>query len=178
MPELIVLAEPPANMQQSVPEPSRTAKLVTALVRWSDSALRMPGTNFRFGLDPIIGLLLPGLGDALGGVVALSVVLLALQDRVPGRVVAKMVRNLAADATLGFVPGIGDVFDFAYRANQRNLELWRVHRRGRSAPASALLPWLRACLTSSLLLLAAMFWVVVPVVLSMGSLYALFNVGS
>jgi len=176
MPELIVLAEPPANMQ-SGPSPSGTAKLVTALVRWSDDALRVPGTSFRLGLDPIIGLLLPGVGDALGGVVALSVVLLALQDRVPGRVVAKMVRNLAADATLGFVPGIGDVFDFAYRANQRNLELWRVHRQGRSTAVLAV-PSLRAFVTSGLLLLAAMFWVAVPVVLSMGSLYALFNAGS
>jgi len=177
MPELIVLAEPPANMQQSGPSPSGMAKLVTALVHWSDTVLRVPGTSVRLGLDPIIGLLLPGLGDALGGVVALSVVLLALQDRVPGGVVAKMVRNLAADATLGFVPGIGDAFDFAYRANQRNLELWRVHRRGRSSAAFAL-PSLGAFVTSGLLLLAAMFWVVVPVVLSMGSLYALFNVGS
>ena len=109
------------------PSLSPAFRIVDKLVFWSDSALTIPGTRFRFGLDPIIGLLFPGGGDALGGVISLSVLVLALQHRVPVWVLGRMVLHVALDAAIGSIPLLGDLFDFAFRANQRNMQLLREH---------------------------------------------------
>ena len=93
-----------------------------------DSAIRIPGTNLRIGLDPILGALLPELGDALTGALALSLLGVAYQQRVPKLVMARMLINIAFDALLGAIPLIGDVFDFAFKANEKNLALIERHR--------------------------------------------------
>ena len=138
------------------------ARLVERLVFWSDTALRVPGTSFRFGLDPILGLLFPGAGDAAGGVVSLSVVLLALQYRLPVWVVGRMVWNLALDAAVGSVPLLGDAFDFGFRANQRNMVLLREHT-GRAQPAA--MPK-RYYVWGALLFVLALALVALPIVIS------------
>jgi Domain of unknown function (DUF4112) len=94
-----------------------------------DGAITIPGTSVKIGLDPIIGLLLPELGDALTGVVSLTLLGVAYRERVPKLVMARMLVNIALDAILGAIPGLGDVFDFAFRANQKNLALIERHRR-------------------------------------------------
>jgi hypothetical protein len=93
-----------------------------------DSAIRIPGTNLRIGLDPILGVLLPELGDALTGALALSLLGVAFQQRVPKLVMARMLINIAIDALLGAIPLVGDVFDFAFKANEKNLALIERHR--------------------------------------------------
>ena len=110
-------------------------RIVDQLVFWSDSALTIPGTRFRFGLDPVIGLLFPGGGDAVGGVLSLSVLLLALQNKLPVWVLGRMVLNIAVDTAVGSVPLVGDLFDFGFRANQRNMDLLR-HHSARAVPAA------------------------------------------
>lgn len=115
------------------PHLSPVFRVVDKLVFWSDSALTIPGTRFRFGLDPIIGLL-PG-GDAVGGAVSLSVFVLALQNRLPVWVLWRMVLNIALDTAFGSFPVVGDVFDFGFRANQRNMKLLRTHSE-RGLPAT------------------------------------------
>lgn len=147
--------------------------IVESLVHASDSAIRIPGTSFRVGLDPIVGMLLPGVGDAFGGVLSLSVVLLALHHRMPPWVVGKMVANLGIDAAIGVVPGVGDVFDFAWRANQRNWDLLRAHQH-EALPAE--MP-VRYRFTLFLLLMAAAVAVTVPFVVSAYLLYKLFQHG-
>lgn len=99
------------------------------LVRFLDDGLVVPGTNLRFGFDGILGLLLPGAGDAVTAVGSLSLFWLALQRGVPRAVLARMLVNVAIDALVGAVPVVGDLFDFAYKSNRRNLRLLERSRQ-------------------------------------------------
>ncbi len=97
-----------------------------ALARLFDQAFRVPGTNWRFGLDPLLGLF-PGAGDLLGAAFAGYGILLARRMGAPAPVQLRMIANVALDATLGAVPLAGDLFDAAFKAQQRNhrlLERW------------------------------------------------------
>jgi hypothetical protein len=110
------------------PALSPVARRVERIVHVLDSAVRVPGTKFRLGLDPILGLVLPGVGDAIGGFVSLGVLFLAVQYRVPAPIIGRMVVNIAADSAIGSIPIVGDVFDFGWKANERNFELMARHR--------------------------------------------------
>lgn len=115
------LARAPES-ELSVPEwARRLAKLL-------DSAIVIPGTDLRIGLDPILGLLLPELGDALTGALSLTLLGVAFRERVPKLVLARMLVNIAIDALLGAIPLLGDLFDFAFKANEKNLALIERHR--------------------------------------------------
>jgi hypothetical protein len=74
-------------------------------------------------VDPVLGLVLPGAGDLIGSVLGLYIVGIALQRRTSPVIIARMLLNLALDAGLGLVPVLGDIADFAYKANTRNLAL-------------------------------------------------------
>jgi hypothetical protein len=91
-----------------------------------DAALRVPGTPFAIGLDPLLGLV-PGVGDALGAGVALWIVLQAARLGASASTLLHMVANVAIDALIGAIPVAGDVFDFAWKANLRNVELLERH---------------------------------------------------
>jgi hypothetical protein len=125
-----------------------------------DNALRIPGTRLRFGLDPIVGLVVPGGGDVLGGAVSLCMLFLAVQYRVPVSVLASMVLNIAVDAAVGAVPVVGDLFDLVWKANDRNFRLLQRHRAERSTRGSVLY-WLGV---SSLLVLG-LACLIAPIVL-------------
>ncbi len=73
--------------------------------------------------DPILGLIAPGAGDLITGLVGLYIIGVAVRHRVPKVVIARMLVNVAIDTLLGFVPVVGDAFDFVFRANQRNIAL-------------------------------------------------------
>lgn len=103
--------------------PPRRARGSLARQRDSD-----PGTRFRVGLDPILGLALPAVGDAVGGFVSLGMLFLAVQYRVPTPIIGRMVVNIAVDTVIGGIPIVGDVFDFGWKANERNFELIAMHR--------------------------------------------------
>lgn len=96
------------------------------LTWWMDQGLRVPGTNFRFGLDPIIGLI-PGLGDAAGAIISGVILMEAVRNRAASYTLVRMSGNLALDALIGAVPLVGDLFDFGWKANTRNLELLERH---------------------------------------------------
>ena len=93
-----------------------------ALTRLMDQAFGVPGTKWRFGLDALFGLV-PGLGDIVGGVIAVYAVHVARQLRVPGVIQIHMLSNIAIDATVGTIPILGDLFDFVFKAQTRNLAL-------------------------------------------------------
>ena len=107
---------------------SVVARAVERGVHLLDSAIPIPGTRLRVGLDPLLGLTLPAVGDAVAGFVSLGVLFLAVQYRVPSRVIGTMVFNVAVDTLVGGIPVVGDVFDFAWKANDRNFELLMTHR--------------------------------------------------
>jgi hypothetical protein len=102
-----------------------------ALRRWAvllDSAFRIPGTRFRFGLDAIIGLI-PGIGDITTPTFSALILIQAVRMRLPLVVQARMVLNAALDMVLGLVPLVGDLVDIGWKANLRNLALLERHAR-------------------------------------------------
>ncbi len=109
------------------------------LRRWAvllDSAFRVPGTNIRFGLDAIIGIV-PGLGDLVAPVYTVILLGTALKMRVPAVVVARMVLNAGIDMVLGLVPIAGDVGDVFWKADLRNVALLERHARPGVPPTRA-----------------------------------------
>ena len=114
---------------------SRSARIarIDVLATLLDTALVIPGTGVRFGLDALIGLF-PVVGDAITTALSLFIVHEAYQLGVPGHVVARMIANVALDGVLGAVPLVGDAFDVLWRANRRNVRLlmeWLEHERRR-----------------------------------------------
>lgn len=87
-----------------------------------DSTFRIPGTQIRFGLDGLIGLI-PGIGDAAGAVISSHILTQSAQMGVPKSILLKMAFNIGLDAILGIIPVLGDVSDFMWKANQRNVQL-------------------------------------------------------
>jgi hypothetical protein len=77
----------------------------------------------HFLVDPLLGFLLPGVGDVLGSVLGLYVVVVAVRQHVSPIVIARMLLNLGADAAIGAIPIIGDAFDLGFHANERNVRL-------------------------------------------------------
>ena len=92
------------------------------LSRVLDTWFRIPGTQIRFGLDGIVGLV-PGIGDALGGIASCIIVLAAYVRGAPLITILRMVVNVGIEVLVGAVPVLGDLFDIAWRANRRNYHL-------------------------------------------------------
>jgi len=130
---------PPSTHIPEVIEPD--AKLPSDLValrrfaRLMDEAFPLPGTKIRVGLDAVIGLI-PGIGDVVGGVLSTWIIVGALRHRVPARIIARMVLNICIDLLFGAVPVAGDVFDFLFEENMKNMRLLELHRDRRRPPRS------------------------------------------
>lgn len=104
----------------------RELQSVEWISRLMDSQFQIPGTRFRFGLDPLIGLI-PGVGDFTGFLISGYMILICARNGASGFLLARMTLNILIDAITGSIPLIGDVFDFAFKANSRNLKLMRQH---------------------------------------------------
>ncbi|MEZ5302299.1 MAG: DUF4112 domain-containing protein [Verrucomicrobiales bacterium] len=100
---------------------SPVAKIIAVLL---DECIRIPGTNFRIGLDPILGLL-PGAGDAISAVLGTTIMGEALKKGVPKSVQAKMAWNIFLNAALGSIPVFGDAFSAYFKSNSKNYKLLR-----------------------------------------------------
>jgi hypothetical protein len=96
-----------------------------------DKAIRIPGTQLTFGLDPVIGLFFPVAGDAIGALVSAYIVFVSVRYGLPKIVVARMVFNIAADFVVGSIPFVGDAADFVWKVNTRNLRLLNKHASGK-----------------------------------------------
>jgi hypothetical protein len=91
-----------------------------------DDAFCVPGTNVRFGWDPIVGVV-PWLGDDLTAVLSCAIVVQAHHMRVPRVVQLRMLGNLAIDMVVGVLPLVGDVADAVWKSNTRNMALLERH---------------------------------------------------
>jgi hypothetical protein len=101
----------------------RIARL-EALAALLDTAIVIPGTNVRFGLDALIGLV-PAVGDLVTTGLSLYLISEARALGAPRRLILRMLANVALDGVVGIVPLAGDVFDVMWRANRRNMALLR-----------------------------------------------------
>lgn len=101
-------------------------KNIESLARLMDSRFRIPGTNIRFGLDALAGLI-PGIGDFATLFVSGYIMTILAKNGASGFVLARMALNIVLDAVLGSVPILGDLFDVAFKANIRNVQLLQEH---------------------------------------------------
>ncbi|MGH9522069.1 MAG: DUF4112 domain-containing protein [Terriglobales bacterium] len=106
--------------------------VLEALARLLDDAWRIPGTEIRFGLDPLIGLI-PVLGDVISGLFSFLIVFAAWQRGVSRLTIARMMVNIAIDDLVGAIPLVGDAFDVAWKSNRMNISLLQREQAGRGA---------------------------------------------
>jgi hypothetical protein len=104
---------------------SRTRR-VRVLSKLLDNSIPIPGTGYKIGLDPIVGLI-PGIGDLLGAVLSGYIILEAARAEVPAFTLARMLVNVGVDTLVGAVPALGDVFDAAWKSNTKNVALLERH---------------------------------------------------
>ena len=113
----------------------RSLDALRRLSRLFDAQFRVPGTDIRFGIDPIIGLV-PGIGDLASPLLTIAMIWQAARLRVPRVVLARMVLNALIDAGVGAIPVVGDLFDFAWRATEWNMALIERHAMPGRPPSS------------------------------------------
>ncbi|MFC7130845.1 DUF4112 domain-containing protein [Haloferax chudinovii] len=113
-----------------------TLARLRAVSFYLDEAFEIPGTNYRVGLDPILGLV-PGIGDATASALSAYILVEAAMLGVPRATVARMLGNVVLDATVGSLPLVGDVFDAAWKANARNVRLLEARYDDASPTAKA-----------------------------------------
>lgn len=120
----------PSSSPQPVPvlSQAKSYKLqrLRLLTRLLDNAVEIPGTSYRIGLDPIIGLL-PAGGDIVSSILSAYIVLEAARLGLPNSALLRMVVNIILDTVAGTVPILGDLFDVTWKANSMNLELIEAH---------------------------------------------------
>jgi hypothetical protein len=117
---------PPAEPVRTLPVGGVHAERVRAMARVLDTAVRIPGTPVRFGLDAVLGLI-PGVGDVVGAAASGYIVLAAARLGAPPTVLVRMLLNVGVDMIVGAVPLLGDLFDLGWRSNSRNVALLERH---------------------------------------------------
>lgn len=111
---------------ETVPPLNNKLKWVEGLSRLMDNQFRIPGTSFRFGLDPLLNLI-PIAGDVPGFIISAALVATMAKHGVSRKIVILMTMNIILDATIGAIPVVGQIFDFVYKANAKNIRLLKEH---------------------------------------------------
>lgn len=130
--------------------------LIALIARLMDAAFVIPGTNIRFGLDPIIGLI-PALGATASSFVSVLLIVMSARRGVPKVVLARMAANVLINAAIDSVPVLGDVGSVFYRSNSRNYELLRKHAGAPRSSTKADWIFLGLLLTGVLVVIGLMF---------------------
>lgn len=100
------------------------------LAFYLDGLFRIPGTDWRFGLDALIGLI-PNVGDTLTSFASFYILFAGVRYGVPKITLLRMALNIGIDYLVGSIPFIGDAFDFFWKSNQRNMDLIRARATGK-----------------------------------------------
>lgn len=106
--------------------PTETLRSLRKFSNLLDNAIGIPGTSYSFGLDPIIGLI-PGGGDLVTGLLSFYIVFTASRLGLPRETLVRLVSNILIDVFVGTFPLFGDLFDVAWKANSRNMDLLEKH---------------------------------------------------
>lgn len=110
------------HIRQLTPGQTQRLEALRRISRLLDSQFLLPGTAFRFGLDPILGLI-PGIGDLVSPLLTIGILWQGRDLALPHVVQLRMLFNVVIDTLLGAVPLFGDLFDFAWKANDMNLAM-------------------------------------------------------
>jgi hypothetical protein len=113
----------------------RSLEGLRRMARLFDAAFRIPGTQIRFGIDPLLGLI-PGVGDLATPLLSVAILWQAAALRVPKIVLLRMVLNALIDAAAGAIPVVGDLFDFGWKATEWNMALLERHAMPGREPTS------------------------------------------
>lgn len=115
---------PNSSSHKRSPLESRAARLerLHQLSFWLDNVIRIPGTSYRIGIDPLLGLI-PGGGDTAGLIMSAFIVLEAARMGASKSTLSMMAFNILLETLVGVVPGVGDLFDAAWKSNVKNIEL-------------------------------------------------------
>lgn len=105
---------------------------VNKLGRLLDDSIPIPGTPFRVGIDPLLGVL-PVAGDAIAAAISLYIIFEAFRAGVPRSTLMRMVSYVAIDAVIGSVPVLGTIFDAFWKANRWNAKLLETHAEDQSS---------------------------------------------
>src|SRR5215212_9471917 len=108
------------RIRQLTPGQTQRLQALRGISRLLDSAFVVPGTSYRFGLDPILGLI-PGIGDLVSPLFTIGILWQARDLGLPRVVQLRMLFNVGIDTLCGVVPLVGDLFDFAWKSNDMNL---------------------------------------------------------
>lgn len=114
--------------QKNKRDPSRDAD---NFAHWLDDRFKIPGTDIRFGIDPIISLV-PGAGDWLSGLLACYFIIIGVRAGVSKSVLFRMGTNIFVDILIGSIPVIGDIFDVGWKANKKNAALVQRYQENRN----------------------------------------------
>jgi hypothetical protein len=127
----------------NVNDRQRAKKRMDRLAWFLDSSIQLPGFNARIGIDPLIGLI-PGIGDTLGAVMSSFILSEAARLGALKSILMKMAFNIALDAFAGALPILGDLFDFVWKANQRNARIFGEYLENprETVAGSRLFAWL------------------------------------
>lgn len=140
-------------LQKTFPQGLRRLERIARLM---DAQFKVPGTDFRFGLDGLLGLI-PGAGDLSTFAVSGYMLWIMAHNGASGYLLARMILNVLVDAIIGAIPFVGDVFDFAFKANMRNMRLMQQHYqegRHRGSAWRVIVP----VLVLLFLIIAALIW--------------------
>ena len=107
-------------------DPASRMKRVRVLAKLLDNSIGIPGTPWKIGFDPIVGLI-PGIGDMIGAVLSGYIILEAVRAEVPALTLARMLLNVGIDTVFGAIPAVGDLFDAAWKSNMMNVALMERH---------------------------------------------------
>lgn len=121
------------DVEPGDPRHAALVRRLDALAHLLDNSIPVPGTGTRFGIDAVVGLI-PGIGDAVGGLLSAYIVLEGARLGAGPAVILRMLLNIGVETVVGAVPVIGDLFDAGWKANARNM---RLLHRAIDAPGAA-----------------------------------------
>ncbi|KNC84724.1 hypothetical protein SARC_03065 [Sphaeroforma arctica JP610] len=144
-------------------EGRRRLIIVRKWAKYLDTAIRIPGLGWEFGIDPIVGLI-PGFGDLVGAGLGSTVIALAAKWRLPKRALVRMTINQGIDFFVGIIPFFGDIFDFVFKANKMNLYIIECYivdeKRARSADGK-----FYCCLLTTMISMWIIFFAIIGLII-------------
>lgn len=129
------MAKPSPIAPSNHPQAAKVKQL-RQLSNLLDNAIRVPGTSYGVGIDPLLGLI-PGGGDFLGGLISVYIVFSAAMMGLPRETLTRMASNIVFDSLAGTVPIFGDLFDVAWKANSKNMDILEGHLESPQVSKSA-----------------------------------------
>src|SRR5215204_6491909 len=138
------------------------------LSNYLDGYFRVPGTDWKFGLDALIGLI-PNVGDTVTSLMSFYILIAGVRYGVPKITLLRMAFNIGLDYLVGTIPFIGDAFDFFWKSNKQNMDLIRTRATGKNVATTSdylfvfgiigvLILVLIGSILISLYIIGAIFW--------------------